>query len=88
MTGDLDGDGRPDLALVLRQQDPVNVVRNDSGLGENPLDTNPRILAVAFARDAGGYVLALHNPTLIPRHDIPTVEDMLDEGGVSIQRGS
>ncbi|MDG2537253.1 hypothetical protein P5Y53_06230 [Dyella jiangningensis] len=85
---DLNGDGRPDLVLVLRQQDPANVIRNDDGLGENPLDTNPRMLAVAFARDGGGYALALQNHSLIPRHDIPTIEDMLEEGGVSVQRGA
>lgn len=85
---DLNGDGRPGLVLVLRQNDPANIVRNDDGLGENPLDANPRILAVAFAREDGGYALALQNHSLIPRHDIPTVEDMLDEGGVSIQRGA
>jgi hypothetical protein len=85
---DLDGDGRPDLVLVLRQQDPANVIRNDDGLGENPLDTNPRILAAAFASDGGGYALALQNHALIPRHDVPTVEDMLEEGGVSVQRGA
>lgn len=86
--GDLNGDGRPDVALVLRQQEPRNVVPNDDGLGENPLDTNPRILAVAFARAEGGYALVLQNHALIPRHDIPTVEDMLEEGGMAIQRGA
>jgi len=85
---DLNGDGRPDLILVMRQQDPANVIRNDDGLGENPLDTNPRILVVAFARDGGGYALALQNHALIPRHDIPTIEDMLSEGGVSTLRGT
>ncbi|RAO75959.1 hypothetical protein CA260_15495 [Dyella jiangningensis] len=85
---DLNGDGRPDLVLVLRQQDPANVIRNDDGLGENPLDTNPRMLAVAFARDGGGYALVLQNHSLIPRHDIPTIDDMLEEGGVSVQRGA
>jgi hypothetical protein len=85
--GDLNGDGRPDVVLVLRQQDPSNVVSHTDGLGENPLDTNPRILAVAFARAEGGYTLALQNHALIPRHEVPTIEDMLEEGGVSIQRG-
>lgn len=86
--GDLNNDGKPDLVLVLRQHDPANIVHNDDGLGENPLDTNPRILAVAFARAEGGYALALQNHALIPRHDRPTVEDMLAEGGVSIGRGT
>lgn len=85
--GDLDGDGKLDLVLVLRQNDPANIVHHD-GMGEDPLDTNPRILAVLFSRPEGGYALALQNHTLIPRHDEPTIEDMLEEGGVGIARGT
>ncbi|MGO4610652.1 hypothetical protein AB4142_30435, partial [Variovorax sp. 2RAF20] len=47
--GDLDQDGRADLALVLRQQDPRNIIEHD-GFGPSPYDSNPRILAIAFAR--------------------------------------
>lgn len=85
---DLNGDGRPDLVLVLRQQSPANIVHHD-GFGENPLDTNPRILAVAWALAGGGYALALQNHTLIPRHEYPNVDDVLAEtGGVTVQRGT
>ena len=76
--GDLDRDGRADLALVLRMQDPRNVLRHDR-LGENPFDTNPRILAVAFGTADGRYRLALQNRRLIPRRDYPTVSDPFHE---------
>src|SRR5215213_11928261 len=46
--GDLNGDGVPDLMLVLHMTNPGNVVKND-GLGASELDTNPRMLVVAFA---------------------------------------
>src|SRR5882724_2087426 len=46
--GDLNGDGRIDIALVLHQNDPRNVIHNKVGLGVNQYDTNPRILAVAL----------------------------------------
>ncbi|HEX8165577.1 MAG TPA: hypothetical protein VF601_07280 [Beijerinckiaceae bacterium] len=86
-SGDLDGDGVPDLVLVLRGKDPKNVVANEGGFGENPLDTNPRILAVAFGRP-GGYALGLENRTLIPRRVDPVLEDPLAEnGGVAVERG-
>jgi len=85
--GDLNGDGRSDVVLVLHQDDPANIVHHD-GLGEDPLDTNPRILAVAFALPEGGYRLVVQNHALIPRHDEPTIEDMLEEGGVSVVRGT
>jgi hypothetical protein len=85
--GDLDRDGLVDLALVLRQADPANVVSNE-GLGENPFDTNPRILAVALRRPSGGYRLALENRTLIPRRVDPVMADPLSEGGISVARGA
>src|SRR5687768_6624673 len=86
-SGDLNGDGIADLALVLHEQDQENVVAHD-GLGESPLDTNPRILAVAFGRRSGGFVLELENHTLIPRREVPTLEDPLSEGGIAIEGGT
>ena len=71
--GDLNGDGAADLAFVLRMRDPANILSHD-GLGNNPFDTNPRILGVAFAA-AGRYRLAVENNVLIPRRDFPTQED-------------
>jgi hypothetical protein len=88
VSGDLNRDGIADLALVLREQNPQNIVPNDNGLGENPLDANPRILAVAFGRQSAGYTLALENHTLIPRREVPTFDDPLSEGGVAIERGT
>ncbi len=88
LKGDLDGDGRDDLVLVLHQQDPHNVVEHD-GLGESPLDTNPRMLAVAFAQPAGGYALVLSNHDLITRRDDPVLDDVFEgSGGVSIGHGT
>ncbi|MGF6419037.1 hypothetical protein ABH900_002540 [Stenotrophomonas sp. AN71] len=84
--GDLDQDGRADLVLVLRQQDPRNVIEHD-GLGPSPYDSNPRILAVAWSRPSG-YVLAAQDHRLIPRPESPVMSDPLEDGGVSIQRGT
>src|SRR5262245_18638321 len=47
VSGDLNRDGIADLVLVLRENNPKNVIEHEN-LGENPLDTNPRILAIAF----------------------------------------
>jgi hypothetical protein len=79
-SGDLNGDGLPDLVLVLHQRDPKNIVPVVGGLGENPLDTNPRILSVAVNNGTGGaYSLVLTNMTLIPRRDDPVLADPLPE---------
>jgi hypothetical protein len=75
--GDLNADGRADLVLVLHQQDPANLIRHD-GFGEDPLDTNPRILAVGLARN-GGYELVAQNHTLIPRRVEPNLTDPLEQ---------
>jgi hypothetical protein len=87
LSGDLNGDQRDDLVLVLRQQDPRNIVEHD-GFGISPLDSNPRMLAIAFAGPAGGYTLAAQNHTLITRHEAPNLSDVFEDGpGVSIVRG-
>lgn len=85
--GDLNGDGVEDLALLLRNQAPENVLDN-RGLGPRRFDTNPRILAIAFGQQ-GGYRLALQDHTLIRRPVSPTLEDAITSpDDVAIQRGT
>jgi hypothetical protein len=86
--GDLDGGGAADLALVLRAQDPANIVANDSGWCEQAFDTNPRILAIAFAVTGGGYRLAVQNHALIPRRDNPCQVDWFGDGSLEVKRGT
>ncbi|HYI38789.1 MAG TPA: hypothetical protein VE053_00550 [Allosphingosinicella sp.] len=84
--GDLDGDGRPDTALVLRGADPVNFIPQP--MCEERLDTNPRILAMLLARPGGGYRLAVDNHALIPRRDNACqVDPFSDPGQLAIERG-
>ncbi|WP_159992279.1 hypothetical protein [Roseomonas sp. 18066] len=87
-TGDLNGDGRADLALVFHGQDPALIVENRDGLGERRLDTNPRLLALAFAEAGGGYRLALQDAALIGRRIDPVFADPYDKGGISVARGA
>ncbi|RYD96210.1 MAG: hypothetical protein EOP61_18390 [Sphingomonadales bacterium] len=83
--GDLNGDGRPDIAFVLRGAFTANRVKQE--MCESPLDTNPRILGVAFAEE-GGYRLVLANHTLIPRRENSCATDPFDPAGFSIERGA
>lgn len=87
--GDLNADGIADLALVLREQDPANVIDN-SGFGPDRFDTNPRMLAVAFAERSGGYRLVAQNHRLIPRHTEPVLDDPFDSESeaLKIERGT
>ena len=83
--GDLSGDGRADLAFVLRMNDPANILAHD-GLGDNPFDTNPRILAVALGVAGGGYRLAAQDHRLIARRTIR--RSRIRRGGDAIAPGS
>jgi hypothetical protein len=92
-SGDLNGDGRDDVAMVLRAIDERNIIDMRGQGGPEKYDTNPRILMVAFANAVGGYDLALENHTLIGRTVEPTAQDPLDpngvqEGGVEIKNGT
>ena len=88
VTGDLNGDGLVDLVIVLHDTDPKNLVKND-GMGADPFDTNPRILAVAFANKDGGYDLVVENHLLIPRPTMTNLEDFLSQsGGVEVKNGT
>ena len=93
ISGDLNGDGRDDVALVLRGNDPRNVIDMRGHGGPENYDTNPRILAVAFANATGGYDLTRENHTLIARTMEPSAQDPLDPngvqaGGVEIKNGT
>lgn len=77
-TGDLNGDRRPDAALVLHMNDPRNRLPSP-GDPERRYDTNPRLLAVAFGRPGGGYELAVVDHKLIPRLESPNQDDPFDE---------
>lgn len=86
-SGDLNKDGQDDLLLLLRMDDRRNVLKNE-GLGQDPFDTNPRILAVAFGTGQS-FTLGLENHTLIARTEDPVMDDPVGEsGGVAIERGT
>jgi len=70
-TGDLNGDGKPDLLFVL--------INNAPNLGVKGVAVLPRIIAVAFANaDGHGYTLAMQNSTLLTIPVEPTSIDMMD----------
>lgn len=91
--GDLDGDGIPDLAFALHQQDKRNIIPNEGGMCGETIDTNPRILGFALADGKGGYALVVQNHSLVPRYDSPCADDWFAAdntaaSGLSLGKGS
>lgn len=88
-TGDLNKDNQPDAVIVIQQDNPANIKKND-GLGEPELDLNPRRLIVLLNIDAG-YRQVLTTERFLPKQNSehsPCLTDPVSEGGgVGINRG-
>ena len=82
--GDLNRDGKPDFAMVIRMDSPANRIAS-SWAPDDPYDTNPWMLIAAF-RSASGYELAVADHRLIPRHENPDADEEFDE--VKIANGN
>ena len=85
--GDLDKDGREDLALVLRM-DSDELVLGRTGPDSPGYDTNPRILAVALAQPSGGYRTVLQDHALIPRVQEERFDDPFSAEGLGLDKGT
>lgn len=86
--GDLNQDGQADLALIIEDTNPENLVAN-AGVGNHVLNTNKRKLLILFKQE-NGYQLAASNTTLPSEGDVesPCLADPLGESeALSIQKG-
>lgn len=88
VSGDLDGDGREDAALVLETTDAARR-RDNPGLGAPVLNLNPRRLLVLLQVGPDERVLLRRDGLLPSEHDAesPCVADPLDGGGVEMPPG-
>ena len=82
--GDLNRDGMPDFAMVMRMDSAANRIP-PSWNPDTPYDTNPWMLIAGF-RDGAGYALAVSDHRLIPRHENPNADEEFDE--VAIANGN
>lgn len=79
--GDLNNDGRSDVALIIENTDPANIKAND-GLGVPSLNLNPRHLIVAFQNKDKAYDVQTTQKQFIPSAnsaESPCLQDPLAE---------
>ena len=81
--GLLDADALDDALLVLRMDDPGNVI-DGARPGGDALDTNPRMLVVALATGDGGWRRVMSDHALVPRTVSPHLEDFLADSEASL----
>ena len=81
--GDLNGDKKDDVALVLRANYAKYLNKND-GLGENEFDTNPQMLLILF-NIGGNFELVEQNNTFIIGREYPTYSEPLTK--IEIKNG-
>ncbi|MGY1410762.1 hypothetical protein ACW5EG_14455 [Luteimonas sp. A611] len=80
--GRLDADDREDALLVLRMDDPANVIDN-TGFGPDRFDTNPRMLVALLAQPDGGWRQVMRDHRLVPRPESPVMDDFLGDAAGS-----
>ncbi|WP_129715140.1 hypothetical protein [Pedobacter sp. SYP-B3415] len=89
-SGDLNGDGISDDAIVIEDTDPDNFRRQD-GLGADTLNLNPRTLMVFFKHKNGYQLISQNDQGFIPTandEDSPCLADpLLQDGDLSIKKG-
>ncbi|MET0327551.1 MAG: hypothetical protein ABW163_02150 [Luteimonas sp.] len=78
LRGHLDAGNTPDALLLLRMDDPANVLAPGTFRSER-VDTNPRMLVALIADAGGGWRRVMANHVLIPRGDSPNMDDYLGE---------
>ena len=85
-SGDLNGDGLGDLLFVLRMDDPKNIAGGDTQDAQLSVNTNPRMLVVAFGTTSGTYQVVLTDHRFIPRNEDADAADYF--GGANVVRGT
>ncbi|MBZ4192271.1 hypothetical protein [Niabella beijingensis] len=88
--GDLNKDTNSDVAIIIQNTNPKNLVSNER-LGPDTLDLNPRMLLILFKGPDNSYTLAARNKSFIPSPndaESSCLADPLSEtGAIGIEKG-
>lgn len=82
ISGDLNQDGLSDIVFAIQKTDPINIHLNE-GLGTDSIDLNPRILAIYFGSENGGYNKKIVSENFIILRDSPTMDEPFDGFNIS-----
>lgn len=82
--GDLNGDGKADIAILLRMTAKSNIVPIPDSSPKELYDTNPFMIVVGLAERAGGFRLAATNQEFFQRPDMPYSGNVPPGGGDSL----
>jgi len=80
-TGDLNKDGKPDIAIVLQHIDSISIINTEG----DTLITQPRILIILFQSANKTLYLEEQSNSLIIKHDEPRMEDPYQD--ITIDKG-
>ncbi|MDN4165741.1 hypothetical protein QWY31_09520 [Cytophagales bacterium LB-30] len=83
-SGDLNKDGRTDIALVIQNNNKNHYKIENNGLGYDSINENERYLLIFFKTNTG-YTLFNTIDSIIPEHDSPTISDPYS--GIMISNG-
>jgi len=82
--GDLNGDARADLALIIRKNDPALIIKNPHPLGVREYNSNPRSIIIALKQSDGRYLHIAQNDYIIPLRENDTMDDPID--GITVDK--
>ncbi len=86
--GDLDGDGRADLALIVQNDKQPEALSGFNQDGEEGRKFWPRLLVVALADANGpGYHRLLANAAFISVHQFRSLDDVLEGEPMAVSKG-
>lgn len=87
--GDLTNDKKPEMVIVVEDQDPKNIFDNDQ-LGNQKLNTNPRRLIILTPKNASYRQIQSRDGFLPSENDAESsclADPLMEEGGIEIKKG-
>jgi hypothetical protein len=88
-SGDLTGDKKPEIVIVIEEQDKSKIINNDR-LGSQTLNTNPRRLIILTPAAKGHRQIQSVEGFLPPEGDAESsclADPLMENGGIEIKKG-